>query len=238
VSAAELRVLDDPIRVCADEMLAAARGRPGAHIVLTGGSTPKPAYRLAAQDPGAFERTTLWFGDERCVPPDDERSNYAMARRSLLDPLQAAGAHPICHRMPAEHGSALAASEYELLLRDTWPSGDPGFDLVLLGMGSDGHTLSLFPGKPEVTERELLVVGVPVAGLEPFVPRVSLTMSALAGAVRVIVLALGASKANAVLGAFGPDAVATPEVPASMLSGVVAPGALIVMLDAGSAARL
>ncbi|MGO9899175.1 MAG: 6-phosphogluconolactonase [Solirubrobacteraceae bacterium] len=234
----ELKVLDDPLRACADAMFAAARAGRRANIVLTGGSTPKPAYRLAVQDPGAFDGATFWFTDERCVTPDDERSNYRMAREALLDPLQAAGAQSHCHRIEAEGGPAVAALGYERLLRDAWPSGAPAFDLVLLGIGPDGHTMSLFPGQPSVSERERFVVGVPAAGLEPFVPRVSLTLSALGAAARVIVLADGARKADAVARAFGAGAVASPSVPASMLAEVVAPGALTVLLDAAAAERL
>jgi 6-phosphogluconolactonase len=239
VNVVELRVLDDPVRACADALLAAARARPRPHIVLSGGSSPKAAYRhVAVVDPGVIGATTLWFGDERCVPPDDERSNYRMARETLLDPLAAAGVQPICHRMPADGGAEAAAVVYERLLRDVWPTGAPAFDLVLLGLGPDGHTLSLFPGKPEVDEREHLVVPVPQAGLEPFVPRVSLTFGALGAAARVIVLAVGAGKADVVARVFGSGAVPSASIPASMLAQAVAPGALTVLLDRASAARL
>ena len=91
------------------------------------------------------------------------------------------------------------------------------FDLLLLGIGSDGHTLSLFPGKPAIAERSRLVVGVPEAGLEPFVPRVSFTLSAVALASHVVFLAAGASKADALARAFGPDATPDPAVPSSMI---------------------
>jgi 6-phosphogluconolactonase len=161
-----------------------------------------------------------------------------MAKRALLDPLQAAGAHSICHRMQAEGGPAVAALAYEQLLRDVWPGGAPAFDLVLVGIGPDAHVLSLFPGQPWVSERERLVVGVPEAGLQPFVPRVSFTLSALGAAARVVVLAAGAGKADAVARAFGSGAVPSASAPASMLADVVAPGALTVLLDAAAAERL
>ncbi len=234
----ELKVLDDPVRACEQAILMAARARRGAHIVLTGGSTPKPAYRLAAEDPGAFEGVTFWFSDDRCVPPADEHSNYRMAKEALLDPLGAAGVQYVCHRIEGEAGPEVAALGYERLLRDVWPAGPPAFDLVLLGIGSDGHTLSLFPDQPSLLERERLVVGVPEAGMEPFVPRVSLTLNALGGAARVIVLVDGAGKADAVARVFGAGVVAGPSVPASMLAGAVAPGALTVLLDAAAAERL
>lgn len=233
----KLLVLDDPVRACTDAILASARA--GGHIVLSGGSSPKAAYRhAAAADPGAFAGATLWFGDERCVPPDDERSNYRMARETLLDPLADAGVQPVCHRIPVEGGPAVAARDYERVLRDVWPARAPGFGLVLVGLGPDGHTLSLFPGKPEVAERERLVVEVPEAGLEPFVPRVSLTLAALGAAAHVLVLAVGAGKADAVERVFGAGAVGTPNVPASMLAEAVAPGALTVLLDRAAAAHL
>ncbi len=238
MSAPEVRVLDDPVKACAAEMLAAARANPRAHIVLTGGSTPTPAYRIAAEDPDAFDATTFWFGDERCVAPDDEHSNYGMAKQALLDPLAAAGAHSICHRMRAEGGPAVAALAYEQVLRDVWPDGRLAFDLVLIGIGPDAHVLSLFPGQPSVTERERLVVGVLAAGLQPFVPRVSLTLSALHAAARVVMLATGAGKADAVARAFAAGAVPSPSAPASMLADAVAPGALTVLLDAAAAERL
>ncbi len=234
----ELQVLDDPVRVCADAVATAARARQGAHIVLTGGGTPKPAYRLAAEDPGAFEGVTFWFSDERCVAADDQRSNYRMAKEALLDPLQAAGVHYVCHRVQGEDGPAVAAADYERLLRDAWPAGAPAFDLVLLGIGPDGHTMSLFPDQPSLSERERLVVGIPQAGMDPFVSRVSLTLRALEAAARVIVLVDGAGKADAVARVFGSRVVASPSVPASMLADAVAPGALTVLLDAAAAERL
>ncbi|MGO9974428.1 MAG: 6-phosphogluconolactonase [Solirubrobacteraceae bacterium] len=239
MTAVDVTVVEDPARACADALLAAARARPDSHIVLSGGSSPKAAYRLvAAEDPHAFAGAILWFGDERCVAPDDERANYRMAVETLLDPLAAAGVKPVCHRIPAEGGPEVAALAYERLLRNTWRAGAPAFDLVLAGIGPDGHTLSLFPGQPSVTERERLVVGVTQAGLEPFVPRVSLTLPALAGTARVVVLATGAGKVDAVARAFGEGAVPDANVPASMLASAVAPGALTVLLDAAAAERL
>jgi 6-phosphogluconolactonase len=233
VSRAELRVVDDPARECADAILETARA--GGDIVLTGGSTPKHAYELAAAEPAAFGHATLWFGDERCVPPDDERSNYRMVKAALLDPLAAAGVDPECHRMAGEGGPEVAALNYARVLEEAAP---PAFHLLLLGVGPDGHIASMFPGQDSLAERHRLVVGVPEAGLEPFVPRVTLTFPALARAERVLVLVTGEAKAEAVARAFGPDAAPTPEVPASLLAGVVAPGALTVLLDAAAAARL
>ena len=203
-----LDVRDDPAAACAELLLAAAAG--GGQLVLTGGSTPRGAYERAAQSPDAWEDTTVWFGDERCVAPDDERSNYRMADESLLSRVSPRAVH----RMRGELGPDEAADAYERELRE---AGPPRFDLVLLGLGSDGHTASLFPGQESLSERERWALGIPQAGLEPFVPRVTLTLPALASAERVVFLVTGAGKADAVAAAFGPDARPDPHVPASLL---------------------
>jgi 6-phosphogluconolactonase len=201
-------VRDDPAGACAELLVDAAAA--GGQIVLTGGSTPRPAYEQAAQRPEVWEGATVWFGDERCVPPEDERSNYRMANEALL-----AHVNPrVVHRIHGELGHSEAADAYEHDLR---AAGPPAFDLLLLGLGPDGHLASLFPAQETLSERSRLVVGVPQAGLEPFVPRVSLTLPALALAKRIVFLVSGESKANAVAAAFGPDAEPDPSVPASLL---------------------
>src|SRR4029077_7997425 len=111
-----------------------------------------------------------------------------------------------------ELGPFDGAEDYERELRS---AGPPAFDLLLLGLGPDGHTASLFPDQASLSERESLVVGVPEAGLEPFVPRISLTLTGLALARRILFLVAGSSKAEAVAAAFGPDAKPNPHVPAS-----------------------
>ncbi len=227
-AAFKVSVVDDPVAACAQAMLSAARGREGAQIALSGGSSPRAVYELAAREPDAFEQVTFWFGDDRCVPADDQDSNYRMAKETLLDPLERAGVRPVCHRIPDEGGPEVAALAYERLLRE---AGPPTFDLILLGIGPDGHTLSLFPGQPTVSERERLVVGVPEAGMEPYVPRVSMTLSALALATNVILLAIGAAKAEALARAFGPNAIPSTDVPASLVPGAVVPGAFTLLLD-------
>jgi 6-phosphogluconolactonase len=227
-------VVDDPARGCAAIMVSAAIG--GGEIVLAGGSTPKAAYEqfvVAVKTVGLdLSRTTFWFGDERCVEPDDDRSNYRMIKETLLDPL-AGVTQPTIHRIKGELGPEGAADDYEHALR---AAGPPEFDLVLLGIGPDGHTASLFPGQDTLAERSRLVVGVPEAGLEPFVPRVSLTINALTAARRIVFLAKGDSKADAVARAFGRDADPDPSVPASLL----APTAklITVLLDGAAASGL
>ncbi|MGA2929837.1 MAG: 6-phosphogluconolactonase, partial [Solirubrobacteraceae bacterium] len=108
--------------------------------------------------------------------------------------------------------------------------------LLLLGIGPDGHTASLFPDQPALSERKRLVVGVEQAGLEPFVPRVTLTLTALASAKHVVILVSGASKADAVERAFGPEAKPDPHVPSSLLAGLASE--ITVLLDAPAAAKL
>jgi 6-phosphogluconolactonase len=201
-------VVDDPAAACADILVSAASA--GGQIVLTGGSTPRAAYEQAAQSADAWAGATLWFGDERCVPPSDDRSNFRMAREALLDRVIPGSVH----RIQGELGHVEAADAYEHDLR---VAGPPEFDLLLLGLGPDGHLASLFPGQPTLSERSRLAVGVPEAGLEPFVPRVTMTLPALASAKRIVFLVSGDSKADAVAAAFGPDARPDPNVPASLL---------------------
>ena len=136
----EIQVVDDPAQVCADALSVAAA--TGEHVVLTGGSTPKHAYELAAaQQPQSWRGAKLWFTDERCVEPHDELSNFGMARRALLDPLEAAGVEvEFCRRVMGERGHEEAALEYERELEHV--GGGPGairFELVLIGVGPDGH---------------------------------------------------------------------------------------------------
>jgi 6-phosphogluconolactonase len=202
----ELDVRDDPPAACAELLEAAAAA--GGQIVLAGGSTPRSAYERATR--ASWERATVWFGDERCVAADDERSNYHMADEALLARVRPG----TVHRMQGELDAEAAADAYERELRD---AGPPRFDLVLLGLGPDGHTASLFPGQPALSERERLAVGVPQPGLEPFVPRVTLTLPALASADHVVFLVSGESKADAVAAAFRTDAQPDPRVPASLL---------------------
>jgi 6-phosphogluconolactonase len=230
----EIEVTSDPARACSAMLVGAAAG--GTHIALTGGSTPRAAYREFVDAVQAVDldlsRVQFWFGDERCVPPDDERSNYRMVSEALLGPL---GDRPVAgvHRIQGELGLPAAADEYERELRE---AREPRFDLLMLGMGPDGHVASLFPDQPTLSERSRLVVGVPEAGLEPFVPRVSLTFSALARARQVLFLITGESKADAVAAVFGPDAKPDRHHPASML--IPLAKEITVLLDPAAASRL
>jgi 6-phosphogluconolactonase len=227
-----IEIVEDPARGCAALMVGAAVA--GGDIVLTGGSTPRAAYEhfVEAVDQVGIDlsQTTFWVGDERCVDPDDDRANYKMIRQSLLDPL---GDRARFVRMKGELGPEEGAADYERALAE---AGGPVFDLLLLGIGPDGHCASLFPGQSSLNERERLVVGVPQAGLEPFVPRISLTLPALASARQVVFLATGESKAEAIARAFGPDAEPDPQTPSSLLVPEV--GSIRVLIDDGAASQL
>jgi 6-phosphogluconolactonase len=224
---ARFEVSDDPAAACAALLLEAAS--QSGQIVLTGGSTPRAAYEQAAGQPEAWEQATIWFGDERCVPPTDERSNYRMANEALLSRVTARS----IHRIRGELGHVEGADAYEQELR---AAGPPEFDLMLLGLGPDGHLASLFPGQETLSERSRLAVGVPEAGLEPFVPRVSMTLPMLASSKRIVFLVSGDSKAGAVAAAFGPDAQPNSNVPASLLPPLA--GDVTVLLDPAAASEV
>jgi 6-phosphogluconolactonase len=224
----EITVLEDPGAAVAERLTDVA-GR-GGDIVLTGGSTPRSAYARAAEADGDWSGATVWFSDERMVPPDHPDSNFAMAAKALLSRLSRP---PTVVRMQGELGADAAAGAYEALLRERM-GAEPRFDLVLLGMGPDSHVASLFPGKPELEERARFVAPVPIAGMEPQVPRTTLTFPVLNNAREVDFLISGEDKADAVARAFSepPD----PGAPA----GRVRPpaGSLFVFLDEAAASRL
>ena len=220
----DLRVVDDPAAVVA-ALLTEAAGA-GGHIVLTGGSTPGEAYRRAAAAGADWSGATVWFGDERCVPPGHEWSNDAMAEGTLLGSLSP---RPTVHRMEGELGPEAGAGAYEALIRESL-GAEPRWDLLLLGLGPDAHTASLFPSKPEKEERSRLVVGVPEAGMDPQVPRITLTLPALNSARHVVFVVTGESKRDAVRRAF------VDEDPASPATHVRPPtGELTVLLDPAAA---
>jgi 6-phosphogluconolactonase len=194
MSAVDITVVADAeeaARLVAERL--AEQARAGGSIVLTGGSTPRRAYETAAELEPDWSRVELWWGDERCVPPDDERSNYRLAKRALLDRL---GGQPAVHRIQGELGRDEGTAEYRLQLTDVGT-----FDLVLLGLGPDGHVASLFPNFPtlDVTGRD--VVGSD-AGYEPFVDRISMTLPRLCNTLELLFLVAGEDKADAVARAF------------------------------------
>jgi 6-phosphogluconolactonase len=222
----ELTVRDDAEQVAsivADELVAAARS--GAAIALTGGRSVGRAYELAAEREPDWSTASVWWGDERCVPPSDERSNYRLSRETLLDRLEAIPRE--VQRINGELGPEEAAREYDELLRGV------SLELVLLGIGPDGHTASLFPNQPTLDERERRAIPAE-ATLEPLVDRVTLTVPALSSAPAVVFVVIGEDKAEAVERAFArePD----PSTPASLVRSTA--GRTRVVADTAAAARL
>ncbi len=188
----------------------AARGR--FTVALSGGSTPAALYRLLASPPLAddidWSRWHVFWGDERCVPPDHPDSNYGMARRTLLDHVPIPTVQ--VHRMVGEDPPQQAAEAYAAALADAL-APDGRLDLALLGIGDDGHTASLFPGTAALDERERLVAASWAPQLDAY--RITLTLPALNRARQVAVLATGADKADAVRRALEPrPGDATPPI--------------------------
>jgi 6-phosphogluconolactonase len=230
----DIEIVADPAASAAERIAAVVEH--GGQMALAGGSTPRRAYELLAAKDLDWSGCEVWLGDDRCVPPDHEHSNYKMVSEELVDRL------PICHRPPGWHrirgelGPGAAADAFEAELRAAFAADAavPVFDLVLLGIGPDAHTASLFPNDPALGERERWAVGVPVPGMAPLVPRVTWTLPVLDAAREVLFLIAGADKADAVARAFG-DAPG-PDAPASLVR--PARGSLTVLLDAAAAARL
>jgi 6-phosphogluconolactonase len=226
-------VLDDPATEVAQRLARAAGA--GLHIVVTGGSSPKFAYEEAAGLGADWSGATLWWSDERCVPPDDKLSNYAMVKKALLDRLPQGDGGPTVKRMKGEAGPHPAADDYERELRETLGEEIPRLDLILLGLGPDAHVASLFPGQHTLRVKDRAAIGVDEAGHPPYVPRVSLTLPVLNAGREVLFLVTGADKADAVVRAFGAD-TPSPDAPGSMVRPTA--GELTVILDEAAAAEL
>lgn len=190
-------------RATADEIIRAGRVALARHgrfdVALAGGATPRGVYRLLAADYAdalPWSQVHLFFGDERAVPPDHPDSNCRMVRESLLSGTPGTARQSRLHRMEAESPPALAADRYEEELRRHFaaaPPAQPVFDLVLLGMGTDGHTASLFPGTAALGELHRAVVAneVPQLGTT----RITLTFPCLNQAREILFLVAGADKA-------------------------------------------
>jgi 6-phosphogluconolactonase len=227
VSAPDIQVLDDPAARVADLLAEAASA--GRHIVLTGGSTPRIAYELAAGKGADWSRAEIWFSDERCVPPEHEHSNFGMVDAALLSHVQPKAVH----RMKGELGPQDGARDYQQQLDGAFGQGVlPELGLVLLGLGPDAHVASLFPGDAALGERTKGAVGVETPGMAPLVSRISLTLPVLNAGDQVVFLVSGEDKAEAVARAFG-GLRPGPDAPASL----VRPerGSLTVLLDAAAA---
>jgi 6-phosphogluconolactonase len=200
----ELTVLEsaEDVAAAAASDIASTLAEGARTLVLAGGTTPGRCYELLSRLEVAWGRVTILFGDERCVPPFHPESNYRMAREKLLGRVAPA----TVHRMPAELGPDEAAGLYSHVVASVAP-----LDIVLLGVGEDGHTASLFPGHPALQAKGW-ALGIRDAPKPP-PQRVTLTLSALNGARHVIILATGAGKADAVAKA------KRGEVPSGMIAG-------------------
>jgi 6-phosphogluconolactonase len=166
-------------------------------IALSGGNTPRTLYRLLStrfRDQIPWKKVHVFWGDERYVPLADPQSNYRMARESLLDavPCPAENVHPMPTELPDPD---LAAREYEKTLRNYFSEDWPRFDLVLLGLGEEGHTASLFPGSPALNESKRWVVAVKTPAKTAL--RLTLTLPAITGASNIYFLITGSNKAEA-----------------------------------------
>ncbi|MFN2615556.1 MAG: 6-phosphogluconolactonase [Thermoleophilaceae bacterium] len=223
----ELVVTDDPAGAAA-ERLSGASGQ----LVVTGGSTPRSAYEQAATRRADWANVTVWFTDERCVAPDHEQSNYGMLKAALLDRIE--GPPPEVHRMQGELSAQDGAKAYTAELRAEFGEQTPAMDLVILGLGPDGHICSLFPGDAALGVRDRMVVGVETPGMAPLVPRVTLTLPVVNSAREVVFLVTGEDKAEAVGRAF--SGVADPAVPGSLVE--PDSGALTAIVDPAAAAQL
>jgi 6-phosphogluconolactonase len=222
----ELVIVEDANEVAAvvaDRLARAARA--GGHVALTGGTTPERAYEEAAKRESDWTNTEIWWSDERCVPPDHDLSNYALAKRTLLDRLEH-GPRAV-HRIKGELGKDKAAADYEREL------GDTVFDLELLGLGKDGHVASLFPNAPTLHEERRRVLPAEPE-LEPFVDRVTLSLPALNSARDIVFAVSGADKADAARRAFASQP--SHETPASLVRSHN--GRTTAILDRAAAAKL
>ena len=223
--------------VAAARAASAARGRFA--VALSGGSTPKALFALLAAAPYrdriAWGNVQIFWGDERCVPPTDEQSNYRMTRETLLDRVALPAAQ--IHRIPAEDPDpARAARAYTAVLEQLFTLGEgefPTFDLIHLGLGPEGHTASLFPGSPALKEERALVAAPYVEKLGAH--RITLTPLVINAAREVQFLVAGAGKAE-IVGRVLHDPYDPDELPAQIVA--PSPGRLVWLLDEAAAAEL
>jgi 6-phosphogluconolactonase len=213
---------DDPSGVAAERLAAAAR--EGGHIVVTGGGSVAKAYERAASLQPDWSKVDLWFTDERCVPADDDRSNFKLVQQSLIERVELRAVHRMRGELGKEQGATLYDEELAPIER---------FDFILLGMGPDGHVASLYPSQPTLDVTERKAIGAE-AHLEPYVDRISLTLPMLRGAREIVFLVTGEDKADAAHRAF--DGEPSRETPASLVRAIR--GRTTAVLDAGAAAQV
>jgi len=244
-SGAEIRRfedLDELSHAAADEFAEIARAavvdRGTCSIALSGGSTPKRLFELfakAGRDALPWEHIDLWWGDERTVPPDHADSNYRMTREALIDPLGLAASH--IHRIAGELPDPEAAARSYSRELVTALGSPPTFDLVLLGMGPDGHTASLFPGSPALDETSRWVVANPVTSplVHGSTTRITLTAPAINAARHIRFLVAGADKAASLA-----QVLEGPRDPQRYPAQLIAPhdGDLVWFIDTAAAAGL
>jgi 6-phosphogluconolactonase len=203
-------------------------------LALAGGSTPKELYTRLAEAKADWERVHFFWGDERCLPPDHPDSNYCTAQETLLQHISIPSEN--IHRIMGENSAKDAAQAYEADLRRFFGNELPRFDLILLGLGTDGHTASLFPGSPGVRARRRQAVPVRhTTPPPPLVDRVTLTLPVLNAAAQVIFLVAGRDKAETMAevlnGTHQPDRLPAQGVrPAN--------GRLLWLADEAAAAKL
>jgi 6-phosphogluconolactonase len=240
----EIVIVDNANEVAAAaarDLVDAAAGCARFTLVLSGGSTPRTLYRLLS-DPSApyrdrvdWSRVHFFWGDERHVPPQHPDSNFRMAREAMLDELPVPPGN--IHRIPAEEREvSVAASEYEDELRrffDLRPGMLPRFDYLLLGLGEEGHTASLFPGSSALADTEHLVAAPWVPAQQTF--RITLTPPVINAAARVAFLVSGSAKASALRAVL--EGVREPEVVPAQ---IVAPthGTVLWFVDTAAASQL
>ncbi|HZT06565.1 MAG TPA: 6-phosphogluconolactonase [Chloroflexota bacterium] len=203
-------------------------------VAVSGGSTPRRLYEILAspEDQARMDwtRTDVFWTDERIVPADDPDSNYRLVQTTLLAHVPIPSSN--IHRVRTELGAAEAAEAYEREIRACFNIAVaqwPRFDLLILGVGEDGHTASLFPGSPALQERTRIAVATPHGSLPPSVDRVTLTLPVLNAARNAVFLASGAAKARILQGALGGD----PTIPAALVRPT--DGTLYWLLDTAAA---
>ena len=216
----EIVIAEDPVREVAERLAAAARA--GGHVSLTGGSGVASAYELAAERERDWTRVELWWGDERCVAPQHKWSNYGLAKRALLERVELGAVH----RMRGELGRDEGAARYDEAMQAL-----EGFDLMLLGLGPDGHLASLYPNQPTLEVDDRRAIGAE-AKLDPFVDRITMTLPMLRASDVVLFMVTGAGKADAARRAFAGEP--SHDTPGSLVRGTQT----IAVLDAAAASLL
>jgi 6-phosphogluconolactonase len=190
--------------------------RGTAHIALSGGTTPGSTYELLAREDVLARDVHIWFADERCVPPDDQESNYLLAQKTLLEPggIPAERVHRMLGELGPQDGADRYAHELSATIGASEGSPVPQLDVVILGIGPDGHVASLFPGALTLdAPQDAICLGVRDSPKPP-PERITLSLSMLRAAHRCVLLATGAGKADAMSAAMGES---SRHVPASLL---------------------